>query len=69
MFWLLNNYPPPYPKPKYIWARVRMRYETEKAILVIHKETKLWIPKSRIRRAKLRKGSFWIHVRETNLRS
>lgn len=67
MLWLLNNYLYPYPKQTYIWARVRMRYETNKAILVLHNDIKIWIPKSRIRKIKFRKGSFWIYVREDNL--
>lgn len=67
MFWLLNNYLYPYPRQIYTWVMVRMRYETEKAILVLYDGDKIWIPKSRIRKIKFRKGSFWIYVRTANL--
>jgi len=100
MFWLLNSLLYPYPRSKYIWARVRMRYETEKVVrrahhpssfdklrtntecsrmcsnhpersrrtlLVLYKGTKIWVPKSRIDKIKLRKGSFWIYVQENSL--
>jgi len=69
MFWLLNSLLYPYPRPKYIWAKVQMRYETEKAILVLYKGIKTWVPKSRIGKIKLRKGSFWIYVSESSLDS
>lgn len=68
MRWLLNNYLSAYPQSRYIWARVRMRYETEKAILVLYEEAKVWLPKSRIGKVKLKKGVFWIYVPEANLR-
>jgi len=69
MIWLLNKYPLLYPKPKYIWANIRVLHETAKAILVLYKDTKIWIPKSRIRKIKLRKDYFWIYARESNLNS
>ncbi|MCK5306897.1 MAG: hypothetical protein KAJ66_07180 [Candidatus Omnitrophica bacterium] len=52
-----------YPKERYIWAQVRILYETEKAILVDN-GMKIWIPKSRIYKIRLRKGVFEIYVRE-----
>ena len=67
MFWLLPNLLRPYPKPKYIWIKVRMRYETEKAILVLCDDSKIWVPKSRIGKVKLCKGWFWVYVRGSDL--
>jgi len=64
MFWLLYSLLYPYPQPKYTWIKVRMRHETEKAILVLCDGAKIWIPKSRIRKIKLRKGKFWINIPE-----
>ncbi|MFH1362947.1 MAG: hypothetical protein ABIH45_01875 [Candidatus Omnitrophota bacterium] len=40
-----------------------MRYETEKAVLVMVEDEKVWIPKSRIRKVKLKKGWFWVYAR------
>jgi hypothetical protein len=54
-----------YPKEKYIWTRVRIR-ETEKAIL-IDNGIKIWIPKSRIRRIRLRNNIFDIYVKESTV--
>ena len=51
------------PWPKYAWLKVRMRHETEKAVLVMVEDEKIWLPKSRIRKVKLKKGWFWIDVR------
>ena len=67
MFWLFNDFFSSYPKPEYIWAMVKMRYETEKAILVLHKGARFWIPKSRIGKVKFKKGIFWIYVWKNNL--
>ena len=52
-----------YPKPKYIWAQVRILRETDKAILVDN-DMKTWIPKSRIGGIRLRNNTFEIYVRE-----
>jgi len=68
MLWLLDN--GTFPKPakiKYVWAKVSLRYETEKALLVLHNGVKVWLPKSRIRKLKFRRGSFLINVPESNL--
>jgi len=51
------------PKPKYIWAQVRILHETEKAILV-YNGMKIWIPKSQIYGIRLRKNVFEVYVRE-----
>ena len=67
MLWLLHNILYPYPRSKYIWMRVRMRHETDKAVLVLCDDAKIWIPKSRIRKVKLRNSSFWIYIREASL--
>ncbi len=55
-----------YPKEKYIWAQVRMLYETDKAVLVDN-GMKIWIPKSRIRGIKLRSNIFEIYVKENTV--
>ena len=52
-----------YPKEKYIWARVRILHETDKAIL-IDNGMKIWSPKSRIHRIRLRNNIFEIYVKE-----
>ena len=51
------------PKERYIWVQIRILHETEKAILVESVE-KTWIPKSQIRKIRLRNGVFEIYVRE-----
>jgi hypothetical protein len=53
-----------YPKEKYIWAQIHILHETEKAILVDN-GMKIWIPKSRIRRIRLRNNTFEIYVKES----
>ena len=63
MFWSLSIYNLLYPKEKYIWARVRILHETEKAIL-IDNGVKIWIPKSRIHGIKLKNNISKIHVKE-----
>jgi len=55
-----------YPKEKYIWARVRILHETDKAIL-IGNGMKVWIPKSRIHRIRLRNNIFEIYVKESTI--
>jgi len=64
MFWLFSIYDLLYPKEKYIWARVRILQETDKAIL-IDNGTKVWIPKSRIYGIRLRNNVFEIYVKES----
>jgi len=66
MFWSLSIYNLLYPKEKYIWARVRILHETEKAIL-IDNGVKIWIPKSRIHGIKLKNNIFKIHVKESTV--
>ena len=61
--WLFSIYKLLYPKPKYVWGQVRILHETKKAILVKNVE-KLWIPKSQIRKIRLRNNVFEIYVRE-----
>ena len=53
-----------YPKEKYIWTQIRILHETDKAILVDN-GMKIWIPKSRIQKIRLRNNIFEIYVRET----
>ncbi len=52
-----------YPKEKYIWSRVRILHETDKAIL-IDNGMKSWIPKSRICGTRLRNNIFEIYIKE-----
>ena len=52
-----------YPKERCIWAQVRILRETDKALLVDNGR-KFWIPKSRIRKIRLRKSVFEVYVRE-----
>ena len=66
MFWPFSTYNLLYPKEKYIWARVRILHETEKAIL-IDNDMKIWIPKSRIYRIRLRNNIFEIYVKESTV--
>ena len=53
-----------YPKEKYVWARVRILHETDKAVLV-YNGIKTWIPKSRICGIRLRSNTFEIYVKES----
>lgn len=53
-----------YPKQKKIWAKIRFIHETDKAILVYCNNGKIWLPKSRIRKIRLRKGAFEIYVKK-----
>jgi len=66
MFWPFNIYSLLYPKEKYVWTRVRILHETDKAILV-HNGMKIWIPKSRIYRIRLRNNTFEIYVKESTV--
>ena len=66
MFWPFSIYNLLYAKEKYIWARVRILHETDKAIL-IDNGTKVWIPKSRICRIRLRNNIFEIYVKESTV--
>ena len=51
-------------REKYIWARVRILHETDKAILVDN-GMKIWIPKSQIYGMRLRNNIFEIYVKES----
>jgi hypothetical protein len=52
-----------YPKERYIWAKIRILHETEKAILVDNGR-KIWIPKSRIYGIRLKNDMFEVYVKE-----
>jgi hypothetical protein len=58
MFWPFSIYRLIYPKKRYIWAKVRILHETEKAIL-IDNGMKIWIPKSRRRGIVLYRRCLW----------
>ncbi len=64
MFWPLSVYRLMHPKEIYIWAQVRILHETDKAIFVDN-GTKIWIPKSRIHRIRLRNNIFEIYIKES----
>jgi len=51
------------PGPRYIWVQIRILHETDKAILV-YNSMKIWIPKSRIVKIRLRNNVFEVYVRE-----
>jgi len=55
-----------YPREKYIWAQVRIIYETNKAILADNGR-KFWIPKSRINRIRLKNNTFEIYTKESTV--
>jgi len=66
MCWPLSVYRLMYPKERYIWARVRILRETDKAILIDNAMT-IWIPKSRIHGIGLRNNIFEIYVKESTV--
>jgi len=66
MFWPFSIYNLLYPKEKYVWSRVRILHETDKAVLVDN-GVKTWIPKSRIHRVRLRSNIFEIYVKESTV--
>ncbi len=55
-----------YPEERYIWAPVRIIYETDKAILVDNGR-KFWIPKCRIYGVRLRNNTFEIYTQENTI--
>ena len=66
MFWPSSIYILIYPKERHIWTPVRIVHETEKALL-IDNGMKIWIPKSRIRRIRLRNNISEIYVKESTV--
>ncbi len=66
MFWPFSIYNLLYPKEKYVWARVRILHETDKAIL-IDNGMRIWIPKSQIYGIRLRNNIFEIYVKESTV--
>lgn len=50
-----------YPKERYFWAPVKIIHETDTAILVDNGR-RIWIPKSKIYRIRLKKNSFEIYT-------
>ena len=67
MHWLFYNYPPKYPIERKIWAKIRFVHETDKAILVYCNKKKIWIPKSRIFKIRLREGIFEVYAKKSML--
>ena len=68
MHWLFYNSPPKYPMERKIWVKIRFIHETKKAILVYCNDKKTWIPKSRIYKIRLRKGTFEIYIKESSVK-
>ena len=66
MSWIFSIRNVTYPEEKYIWAQVRIIHETDKAILV-YNGRKIWIPKSRINRIRLKNNTFEIYVKESSV--
>ncbi len=66
MFWPLSIYTLVHPKERYVWVQVRIVRETDKAVLVDN-GTKIWIPKWRINRIRLRNNIFEIYVKESTV--
>jgi len=56
----------PYPREKYIWVKVRIIHETDKAIL-IKTNSMIWVPKIRIKRIRLRNNNFEIYIKESDI--
>jgi hypothetical protein len=52
-----------YPEERFVWVKIRLLHETDKAILVQHYR-KSWIPKSKIYGIKLMNNTFEIYVKE-----
>jgi len=67
MFWFFYNYYPKYPYQKKIWVKIRILHETNKTILVYCNNRKVWIPKSRVYKIRLRKSIFEIYTKEGSI--
>ncbi len=52
-----------YPKDRYIWIKIRILHETNKAVLV-NCGRKIWVPKSIIYGIRLKNETFEICVKE-----
>ena len=63
MLWFFSFYKLTHPGPRYIWCQVQILHETDKAILV-YNGGKFWVPKSRIRNVRLRRGCFELFLQE-----
>ncbi len=66
MYWPLNIHKSFYPPERYIWVKVRILRETDKAIFV-QIGTRIWIPKSRVRAIRLRGSTFELYVKESTV--
>jgi len=66
MFWSLSVYRLMHPRERYIWVQIRILHETDKAIL-IDNGIKIWIPKSRIHRIRLKNNIFEIYIKESTV--
>lgn len=66
MSWIFSVRNAIYPKERYIWAKVRIIHETDRAILVDNGR-RIWIPKSRIFGIRLRNNIFEIYTKESTM--
>jgi len=66
MSWPLSGHRLTHPKERHIWVKIRILHETEKAIL-IDNGMRIWIPKSRIRKIRLKNNVFEIYVKESTV--
>ena len=66
MPWPFSIYSLLHPEERYIWVKIRILYETDKAILV-YNGRKFWIPKARICGVRLKNGIFEIYVKESTV--
>ena len=67
IFWFFYNYYPKYPRYKKIWLKIRFLHETDKAILVYCNGEKIWIPKPRVYKIRLRKSVLEIYTKESSV--
>ncbi len=55
-----------YQKENFVWVKIRILHETDKALLVEHGR-KFWIPKSRIYEVRLRNNTFEIYTQKSTI--
>jgi len=56
-----------YPEEKYLWVKVRILHETQKAVLVEPPIGKQWIPKSRINGIRIKNKNFEFYLKESTI--
>ena len=66
MPWPFSIYSVLHPKERYVWVKIRILYETDRAILV-YNERKFWISKSQICGIRLRNNIFEVYVKKSTI--